>query len=207
MIIPYPRAARRPHGFTLLELLVALAVFALVSVMAYGGLATVLDQQFATEEVAEQLARLQKTYLVLQRDFEHFVPRPVRDEFGETLAPLLSGTQLQFTRGGWNNPAGHPRSSLRRVGYRLEEESLVRYAWSVLDRAQNSEPLEQPLLDGVTGIDTRYLDEGKEWHDSWPPETLVATGAQAGFSMPLAVEVQLEHERFGPITWLFQMPR
>ena len=206
MINPYPAAATPQHGFTLLELLVALAIFALVSVMAYGGLATVLDQQFATEEIAEQLARLQKTYMVLQRDFEQVVPRPVRDEFGETMAPLSGGTQLQLTRGGWNNPAGHPRSSLRRVGYRLEEQSLVRYAWSVLDRAQNSEPLEQSLLDGVTGIRTRYLDEGNEWQDSWPPETLVATGAQAGFSLPLAVEVQLEHERFGPITWLFQMP-
>ena len=207
MIAPVPAAAARQQGFTLLELLVALAIFALVSVMAYGGLATVLDQQFATEEIAGQLARLQKTYLVMQRDFEQIVPRPVRDEFGETMAPLLSGTQLQFTRGGWNNPAGHPRSSLRRIGYRLEEQSLVRYAWSVLDRAQNSEPLEQPLLEGVTEIRTRYIDGGGEWQDSWPPGTTVATGAEAGFSLPLAVEVQLEHERFGPITWLFQMPR
>jgi general secretion pathway protein J len=206
MINPYPAAATPQNGFTLLELLVALAIFALVSVMAYGGLATVLDQQFATEEIAEQLARLQKTYMVLQRDFEQVVPRPVRDEFGENMAPLSGGTQLQLTRGGWNNPAGHPRSSLRRVGYRLEEQSLVRYAWSVLDRAQNSEPLEQSLLDGVTGIRTRYLDEGNEWQDSWPPDRVTTPAAGAGVSLPLAVEVQLEHERFGPITWLFQMP-
>ena len=207
MITLYPCAVTRQHGFTLLELLVALAIFALVSVMAYGGLATVLDQQFATEEIAEQLARLQKTYLVLQRDFEQVVPRPVRDEYGETMAPLLSGTQLQFTRGGWSNPAGHPRSSLRRVGYRLEDQSLVRYAWLVLDRAQNSEPLEQPLLDGVTEMRTRFIDEGGEWQDSWPPGTVVASDVEADFSLPLAVELQLEHERFGPLTWLFQMPR
>ena len=74
--------AVRQRGFTLLELLVALAIFALVSVMAYGGLASVLDQQFATDEIAGQLARLQKTYLLLQRDFEQLVPRPVRDEYG-----------------------------------------------------------------------------------------------------------------------------
>ena len=199
--------AVRQRGFTLLELLVALAIFALVSVMAYGGLASVLDQQFATEDIAAQLARLQKTYLLLQRDFEQVVPRPVRDEYGDTLAPLLGDSQLQFTRGGWSNPAGHPRSSLRRVAYRLEDQELTRYAWSVLDRAQNSEPLEQPLLDGVTEISSRYMVENDEWQDSWPPATVAAIGDTETFSLPLAVEIQLEHERFGLITWLFQMPR
>jgi general secretion pathway protein J len=200
-------ASVRQRGFTLLELLVALAIFALVSVMAYGGLASVLDQQFATDEIAGQLARLQKTYLLLQRDFEQLVPRPVRDEYGDTQAPLLGDSQLQFTRGGWSNPAGHPRSSLRRVAYRLEDQELTRYAWSVLDRAQNSEPLEQPLLDGVTEIRSRYLVENDEWQDSWPPATVAATGDTETFSLPLAVEIQLEHERFGLVTWLFQMPR
>ena len=199
--------AVRQRGFTLLELLVALAIFALVSVMAYGGLASVLDQQFATDDIAAQLARLQKTYLLLQRDFEQVVPRPVRDEYGDTLAPLLGDSQLQFTRGGWSNPAGHPRSSLRRVAYRLEDQELTRYAWSVLDRAQNSEPLEQPLLDGVTEISSRYLVENDEWQDSWPPATVAAIGDTETFSLPLAVEIQLEHERFGVVTWLFQMPR
>ena len=195
----------RQQGFTLLELLVALAIFALVSVMAYGGLATVLDQQFATEEIAAELARLQKTYLVVQRDFEQIMPRPVRDEFGEAMAPLLGGTQLQITRGGWSNPAGQPRSSLRRIGYQLEEQELVRYAWAVLDRAQNSEPVEQSLLDNVTEMQLRYLGADAEWQDSWPP--VAGSVAGATVILPLAVELQLEHERFGLITWLFQMPR
>jgi general secretion pathway protein J len=198
--------AVRPRGFTLLELLVALAIFALVAVMAYGGLATVLDQQFATEEIAGELAQLQKTYMVMQRDLEQIMPRPVRDEFGTPVAPVLGGTQLQVTRGGWSNPAGHPRSSLRRIGYGLDEQELVRYAWSVLDRAQDSEPLEQPLLDGVTGIQVRYLDENREWVDSWPPVATATASDGDIMVMPRAVEFQLEHERFGLITWLFQMP-
>ena len=207
MIVPARWGADGQQGFTLLEMLVALAIFALVSVMAYGGLASVLNQQFVTEGIAGELAQLQKTYMVMQRDFEQIMPRPVRDEFGDTMAPLLGGTQLQITRGGWSNPAGHPRSSLRRIGYRLDEQELVRYAWSVLDRAQSSEPLEQPLLDGVTEMRLRYLDEGKEWGESWPPEAATTAGDEAGLSLPLAVEFQLEHERFGLITWLFQMPR
>ena len=67
---------------------------------------------------------------------------------------------------------------LRRIGYRVEEESLIRYAWLVLDRAQNSEPLEQPLLDGVTGLSARYLDGDGEWQENWPPDTVTTTGAE-----------------------------
>ena len=196
----------RQAGFTLLELLVALAIFALVSVMAYGGLGTVLELQFATEENAERLAVLQKTYMVMQRDFEQVVPRAVRDDFGDSQPPLMSGTQLQLTRGGWSNPAGRPRSSLRRVGYRVEEQQLIRYAWAVLDRAQNSEPIRQPLLDDVTEISIRFLSGGNNWKDQWPSTTITATGAEPHFSLPRVIEIKLEHERFGPITWLFSMP-
>jgi general secretion pathway protein J len=67
-------------GFTLLEMLVALAIFALLSVMSYGGLRSVMEQQAATELEAEQLGQLQKIYLLMQRDFEQAVPRAVRDE-------------------------------------------------------------------------------------------------------------------------------
>ena len=91
---------------------------------------------------------------------------------------IQDGSVLHVTHASDYNPAGHPRSSLRRVGYRLEEQSLIRYAWSVLDRAQNTEPLEQPLLDGVTDIGTRYLDEGKEWQDSWPPASFTAAATR-----------------------------
>ena len=100
-------------------------------------------------------------------------------------APLLGGTQLQITRGGWSNPAGQPRSSLRRIGYQLEEQELVRYAWAVLDRAQNSEPVEQSLLDNVTEMQLRYLGADAEWQDSWPP--VAGSVAGATVILPLAV--------------------
>ena len=79
----------RPRGFTLLELLIALAIFSLIAVMAYGGLATVLEQNLVSEESAVRLAALQKTYLVLQRDIEQVVPRPIRNEFGDRDAALV----------------------------------------------------------------------------------------------------------------------
>jgi general secretion pathway protein J len=195
------------EGFTLLELLVALAIFSLIAVMAYGGLETVLKQQALTEENAESLAALQKTYLVMQRDIEQAVPRAIRDEFGDRQAPLLGTTLFQLTRGGWNNPANQPRSTLQRVGYSLEDRQLIRYAWRVLDRAQDSAPTRQPLAADIESMQVRYLDDTGEWQEQWPPLQAGSNPLANPTDFPRAVEMTLEHARFGTLTWLFQLPR
>jgi general secretion pathway protein J len=195
------------EGFTLLELLVALAIFSLIAVMAYGGLETVLRQQTVTEENAESLAQLQKTYLIMQRDIEQAVPRTIRDEFGDQQAPLIGTTLFQLTRGGWNNPANQARSTLQRVGYSLEDRQLIRYAWLVLDRAQDSAPTRQPLAADIESMQVRYLDEAGKWLDQWPPVQSDSNPVATPTDFPRAVEITLEHARFGELIWLFQLPR
>jgi len=195
-------------GFTLLELLVALAIFGLLAAMSYGGLQTVLEQQSHTEEAATRLGELQKMYLVMQRDIEQVVPRTVRDEFGDAQLPLVGSEALQLTRGGWRNPAGRQRSTLQRVGYAFDDQQLVRYRWSVLDRAQDSEPLEQPLIEDVEGMGLRYLGRNDEWREQWPDTTAVIdvdTGELP--ALPKAIEVSIEHKTFGTLVWLFQLPQ
>ena len=198
---------RGHRGFTLLELLVALAIFSLIAVMAYGGLETVLRQQARTEENAESLAALQKTYLIMQRDIEQAVPRAIRDEFGDSQAPLIGTSLFQFTRSGWNNPANHPRSTLQRVGYSLEDRQLIRYAWQVLDRAQDSAPTRQPLAADIESMQVRYLDDTGNWQEQWPPLQAGSNPATTPTDFPRAIEMTLEHARFGTLTWLFQLPR
>jgi general secretion pathway protein J len=192
-------------GFTLLEMLVALAIFGLIAVMAYGGLSAVLNQQAQTEAAADRLSEIQKTYLIMQRDIEQMVLRPVRDEFGDEQAPLIGGDSLRFTRGGWSNPVGYPRSSLQRVGYDYEEQQLKRYSWAVLDRAQDSEPLEQPLLDQVEGMQIRYLAANDEWQEQWPAAIAAGNTEEQPAELPKAVEVTIEHAEFGPLVWFFQL--
>jgi general secretion pathway protein J len=198
-------------GFTLLELLVALAIFGLLAAMSYGGLLAVLNQQRYTEQAADQLAGLQKMYLLMQRDIEQVVPRLVRNEFGDAQQPLVGDDALRLTRGGWWNPAGRQRSTLQRVGYAYEEQQLVRYAWSVLDRAQDSEPLKQPLIEDVEQMQLRYLDGDDVWKEQWPDTSgSVSTEGAAGLSefpeLPKAVEVTIEHKTYGTLVWLFQLP-
>ncbi|MCK5383650.1 MAG: type II secretion system minor pseudopilin GspJ [Gammaproteobacteria bacterium] len=199
------------RGFTLLELLVALAIFGLLAAMSYGGLQAVLVQQSYTEQAADRLGELQKMYLVMQRDIEQIVPRIVRDEFGDAQQPLIGGDTLRLTRGGWRNPAGRQRSTLQRIGYAYEEQQLVRYTWSVLDRAQDSEPLKQPLIEDVERLQLRYLESNDVWKEQWPDaadlvDNEVAEGLLGLPALPKAVEVTIEHKMYGTLVWLFQLP-
>jgi general secretion pathway protein J len=187
-------------------MLVAMAIFALVSVMSYSGLRSVLTQRTVTEAESVLLGELQKIYLLMQRDLEQAVNRPVRGEYGDTLPPMSGTGALQFTRSGWNNPLGHPRSNLQRIGYAWVDEKLVRYAWTVLDRAQDTLPLEQPLSDQITGMELRYLSENNEWLTQWPNPAQVVAGGPPLMVLPLAVEITLEHKHYGELVWLFRMP-
>jgi general secretion pathway protein J len=195
------------RGFTLLELLVALAIFGLLATMSYSGLQAVMTQQSRTEEAADRLAELQKLYLIMQRDIEQVVLRPIRDEYGDTQPALIGGETLQLTRAGWRNPVGRQRSTLQRVAYAYEDKQLVRYAWLVLDRAQDSEPMVQPLSDAIESLQIRYLGADNEWKEQWPDTATANAPATAQSSLPRIVEVTIEHENYGPIVWLFRLPQ
>lgn len=194
-------------GFTLLELLVALSIFGLLATMSYSGLSAVMMQQSQTEIAADRLSELQKLYLVMQRDIEQVVQRPIRDEYGDEQPPLVGGETFQLTRAGWRNPAGRQRSRLQRVGYALEDQQLLRYSWAVLDRAQDSEPLVQLLSEAIEQVQIRYLGVDNEWKEQWPDTETPADPEIAPSSLPRVVEVTVEHEMYGPIVWLFQLPQ
>jgi general secretion pathway protein J len=202
---------KQKQGFTLLELLVALAIFAVIAVMAYSGLDTVLTARLQTDQHAAQLAQLQIAFTSLRRDIEQHIRRPIRDQYGDTQ-PSLQGTisQLEFTRAGWRNPALQKRSSLQRVAYLIEDKTLWRFYWWVLDRAQDARPIRMELLNEVNEIKLRYLDNNLRWHEQWPPLDLLNTIPDDNVNHPQqtlkAIEVTLTVEEWGRITRLFRAP-
>jgi general secretion pathway protein J len=195
-------------GFTLLELLVAVAVFAILSAMAYGGLRNVIDNSQQTESAMERLQQVQMTMLKISRDFTQLSQRNIRDEYGNTSNYIMTGQGddvfIEFSRGGRRNPAELLRSHLQRVAYKLEENRLSRLHWPHLDRTQEMEPYESVLLDDVENAGVRFLDSTNEWHNEWPP--LSATGQATGTAMVLsAIEFRLELKDWGELVRLFRV--
>jgi general secretion pathway protein J len=193
------------HGFTLLELVVAISVFSILASIAYGGLNTVLDNNEHHELVAKRLSALQTTYTFLQRDIEQLVQRSIRDETDNKLPALYAtgdeNQLLEFTHTGWLNPLQLPRSELQRVSYRVEEGNLYRGYWSNLDRPAGSEIHESVILNDFKAINIRFLDENKQWYPVWPP----LGKEDLNHQLPVAIEISIESNEFGTITRLFSL--
>jgi general secretion pathway protein J len=174
--------------------LVALAIFGILAAIAYGTLSATLSNAEVLTERMQRLQSLQRTMRYLSEDFMQLSPRPVRAELDENLGPaLLTDVQSDFavelTHGGWSNPAALPRSTQQRVAYRLEENELVRYHWTVLDRTLSNEPAGRALLDDVDSIVFRFMQDNGDWTEEWPPEN--RPGILGLRQRPRAVEIVL----------------
>ncbi|MEQ6340862.1 MAG: type II secretion system minor pseudopilin GspJ [Gammaproteobacteria bacterium] len=200
------RKARQ--GFTLIELVVALAIFAVVSALVYGGLRSVLDTRNRVEEQAARLAGLQTAFVLMARDAEQATARRIRDDAGGPQPAMRGATSngngaLEFTRTGWNNPAGRARSTLQRAGYLVRDGKLLRVAWTMLDRGPGDRPQETVLLDKVKGFEMRFLDPQMKWQLQWP---LATTDNSSQVMLPRAIEVSVDVEGWGRIPRLFRVP-
>jgi len=178
------------RGFTLIEILVALLVFALLAGFGYRGLDAVLA---AGERVTGETRKWRDLALAFEHmrlSFAQAVDRPVRDTHDQP-APAFAGAAtaarandalVEFTRMGY---AGHEGAAAdqQRIGYRLSEDRLEQLSWPVLDQAPHTEPQATALLSGVREISFSYLHAGK-WYAAWPL-------ADSDASHPAAVHVTL----------------
>ncbi len=199
---------RRQAAFTLIEVLVAVAVFGLMSVLASSLLGQTLTSAEMLTERMQRLQAVQRSMRYLSTDLMQTSPRPVRLELGESFEPALQtdlGTEfaLVVTHGGWGNPVGLPRGTQQRSAYRLEDGELVRYHWNNLDRAFGTEPIATVLLDEVESLLFRYLDDTGDWTETWPPQD--AQGVSALRLRPRAVEIVLTLEGEGELSRIVEV--
>ena len=212
---------RATAGFTLVEVLIALGITAFVSVIAYTSLSAVLSGAERLRENTDRSYEINRAFMILSRDLRQFVDRSIRDEFGEREPGLTGGLlarfPLSFTRTGWHNPNGYPRSNLQRVNYRLEDDALWRDSYTVLDRAASTEPTSVLLLEGVEEVQLRFLAgldqlqvssrglniDTSDWTENWVADT---SAPGASLAPPTAVEILLQLDDWEEIRRLYALP-
>ena len=203
------RSSNKTLGFTLVEILVALLVFAVVGLLSTRLLSQSIDNQNNLQDRGQRLAEIHRAMRVLQRDIVQLSRRKIRDAQGEELPALMVSDQgaIEFSRVGWRNPLRQPRSEVQRVGYRWQDEKIIRGYWLTLDRSYDAEPAYQTLLENVEAIEFFAVDQLGNEHKQWPldPEANVVT--EEGETLYLAaILVRAEIAPYGMIERIWQVP-
>jgi general secretion pathway protein J len=190
--------------------LVAVAVFAALAAVAYGGLANVAHTRAALAERQDRFADVVRAISDLERDISQAVSRPVRGNHGELLPALLgSADRIELTRLGFANPRAEARSNLQRVGYRRVDHVLQRERWPVLDRSPRSTPHERPRIDEVKTWRLRYFGTDGAWRETWPPREQPAQAARdidPDARLPRAIEIRMTLADLGELRRVIELP-
>jgi general secretion pathway protein J len=191
---------RRFAGFSLVELLVAVAIFALAAGLAYGGLDGLVRARGQLQEQSARLQSLQFAVGLIERDLRAAVNRPVREAYGSTTLPALQadGARIELSRIGHANALAQPRAEIERVAYQLDGRTLQRLRYPVLDRTPGTTPEIQPLLEDVERLEFRLLDHQRREHGRWP--------AGDAEPLPRAVELRLVVSGLGELRRLLELP-
>lgn len=199
-------------GFTLLEILVAISIFTLIGIASNSVLTRVLDGDAISQQRFQQLQRLQRVMLTIERDFMQAANRPVRVEGATNNVVMSGGANLfeseadgvGFVRAGWMNPQLIlPRSNMQAVAYRLFEGRLEKLYSNYVDNVVGAEPKVKVLLEDVLDFQvTFYLGPKQDAEDNsnWGD---VYTGAD----LPEAIEVTISTDNFGTIKRKFLMAK
>lgn len=199
----------RQHGFTLLEILVATTILAVMGMIAYRGIAEARVAVVNAEGHLDRLRQVQRTLQVVVTDFRTLTRRKVREPIGDGFRATIvrdpnALSLVELSRAGWPNGAGTPRGTAQRVVYRLEEGKLVREHWNVMDATLATPPVQRELIDRVERVELRYMNDGREWISEWPPFGNV--GDFGFYQRPLAVEITLVLEDYGEIRRIVEVP-
>lgn len=197
---------RRERAFTLVELLVALAIFAVMSAFAYRALAVLMESREALERDSRRWRDVALFVGRFERDVHALLPRPATGPSGTAQAPVSSlidlggatARGLALTRSGAALHA-NALAAPQRVAYRLAEGRVERLSWPAPDAGPRAQASVTPILENVRALDFRYLANG-EWRADWGLPG-------AGNAFPRAIEMAVTLESGQRVVRLVEVAR
>jgi len=201
-------SGRDSGGFTLIEVLVAMAIFGVMTILAYMSLGQTFESADILNDRMDRLQSIQRTIRYLSNDLASASPRPVRNDVGDGYMPAVmvsaaNDFALAVTHGGWPNPAGLPRSTQQRSVYLLDDGHLFRVYYNVLDSTYSNNAVSTEILDGVERLEFRLIQDNGEVTNQWPPDGV--QGGSGDHLRPRAVEIILTLENEGEIRRIIEV--
>ncbi|PID61090.1 MAG: type II secretion system protein GspJ [Gammaproteobacteria bacterium] len=201
------KTGNRQTGFTLVELLVAMFLLAILGTASFQMLMQINRARDVVLAQSERLSELQRTFYWLAEDITQISKRRVRSAIDSELLPFqqnIEGENLfELTRSGWANPAADiapARSTLQRVAWGLDGDRLMRMYWYHLETTSEEPTRRRRMLRGVKSLSLRFIDREGSWQESWPPPNLENPG------MPRAIEFTFELDDMGEVRRVFALP-
>jgi general secretion pathway protein J len=196
--------AKGNKGFTLLEVLIAIAIFSVISLSSFTIFDTVLNSEETSKSRTDRLNELQRAFLLMERDFLQITRRSIRLNGDKPLQGFIHTEQgsffsdsqaIGFVRTGWTNPGLLlPRSDVQSVAYQLNDNVLERVYFNFVDAVPGEKPKVRPLISGVSELSFEYFN-GREWRDDLPQNVF-----------PMAIAIDIITEDYGLIRRQFLLP-
>jgi general secretion pathway protein J len=192
-------------GFTLIELMIAITVLAIISTMAYSGLNSVLKSHEILSKKQESFNQLIQIITPLQKEFRTIIPRPIHDKYNSLLPALklekTTNLTFSFTRGGIPNPSGLQKSSLQRIDYFFSEKTLIKRIWLTVDNYNADDHRDEVISTTLNLFNIEVLGFDGVWYQQWPnnkndPPDL----------LPKAIKFTLALPEFGEMSRLVELP-
>jgi general secretion pathway protein J len=206
----------RARGFTLIEVVIAMFIAAIMFAIGYGAINQALRDRDALNVSQQRVTEIQKGMRIVAQDFAQTIDRAARDTSGSgQLMPAMfadgsSDVIVTFTRAGWSNPAGIQRPAEERVRYRFLDGTLIREHWLSVDPALNTQPRQRTLLTKVKSVEIRFLDPvSRQWRTDWQAGAsgqVAPNAVSLLVTRPLAIEFTVVFEDWGRVQRLFEIP-
>jgi general secretion pathway protein J len=196
----------KQSGFTLLELLVSLAIFAVIYMIAHGTLVNIISGSQAVTAEQEKWQQLDIAFAQMQEDLNFASERRVRDTSGFVLSAFkgqqtdtraVAPPSLEFSRAGIRVLSGDRETGNRRIAYRLKDGVLYREIWPTLDRKYDAKPIDDRLVADVTRFDVRFLGREGQWLGAWPDNRHPTE------ILPVAVDITINTRDGDPVNRIF----